>query len=276
MDMAAAQRNETARQGLTELDNLLSRDASGHAPSPSEDRRPFIVGWGLIAALHRQAHAVVALHKLGLGHEAAPNRRLMIEYMAQLHWLAEDSGSAVDSMNKKFQKDHGNLRQAVDSGGVFAYDADVAALADEVRNAEIAPDPANTYNGTSHLLNRLGSGLNEIWRSETQHSHSGIAAARVFFDNADESSVQLYANPHYGEQQNPRPSWPSCSCSAVSRHSTSSWSTLPGPTTFGRSGSARVSSTRRMSQFEHEAKLLAAGGSSRRLMPAPCPTSGGV
>ncbi|MFE7948385.1 hypothetical protein [Streptomyces sp. NPDC057426] len=203
MDMTAAQRNEKALQGLTDLDGLLNRDASKHAPDPSEDRRPFIIGWGLVAALRRQAHAVAALYELKLGHEAAPNRRLMIEYMAQLHWLAEDGGIAVDSMNKKFQNDHGKLHDSIETGGVFTYDAELAALADEVKKTEIAANPANTYNGTSHLLTRLGSGLDEVWRSETQHSHSGIPAARVFFDDSDESSVRLCANPRHGDLPNP-------------------------------------------------------------------------
>jgi hypothetical protein len=41
----------------------------------------------------------VLLHSNGLGHEAVLNRRLMIEYTAQLRWLARDGEDAADSMN---------------------------------------------------------------------------------------------------------------------------------------------------------------------------------
>ncbi|MGQ4484344.1 DUF5677 domain-containing protein [Streptomyces sp. SAS_281] len=202
MSISAEQRNEKAYQGLQELTELLKLDTGLHAP-PSKDSRPFTIGWGLVAALHRQACAVVLLHRNGLGHEAAPNRRLMIEYMAQLQWLTRDGEDAVDSMNKAFQYSHGKLRKAVDTGGVFTYEDEVAAAADVVAAAVIPPNSANEFNLTTKLLGRLGSGLPEIWTSETQHSHSGIAAARVFFDDSWEGAVQLYDCPHYGDAPNP-------------------------------------------------------------------------
>lgn len=202
MDLTPEQRNEKAHQGLTELTELLKQDVGQFAPSPA-DRRPFIIGWGLVAALHRQACAVTLLHRKGLGHEAAPNRRLMIEYMAQLQWLARDGEEAADSLNKAFQHTHSKLRKAVDEGGVFTYDDEVAASADAVAAAVVPPNATNQYNLTSKLLGRLGNGLLEIWTSETQLSHSGITAARVFFNDSSAEAIQLYGSPQYGEAPNP-------------------------------------------------------------------------
>lgn len=202
MDQSPEQRNAKAYQGLQELTELLKQDTGPFAPPP-EERRPFTIGWGLVAALQRQACAVVHLHRQSLGHEAAPNRRLMIEYMAQLQWLARDGEDAVDSMNKAFQHSHGKLRKAVDGGGVFTYDHEVAAAADAVAAAVIPPNSANEFNLTGKLLGRLGNGLPEIWTSETQLSHSGIAAARAFFDDSSEEALHLYDSPHYGDAPGP-------------------------------------------------------------------------
>jgi hypothetical protein len=94
--------NEAAVPGLEALTELLARGAADYAPA-ADDRRPFLVGWGMVVGLRRQATAVVTLHSKGLGHEAAPNRRLMVEYVAKLQWLVRDGEDAVDSMNTAFQ-----------------------------------------------------------------------------------------------------------------------------------------------------------------------------
>ncbi|MEV0035225.1 hypothetical protein [Streptomyces sp. NPDC050804] len=202
MDLTPEQRNQKAYQAHTQLTELLKRNLVPYAPALAA-RRPFTIGWGLVAALHRQACAVVLLHREGLGHEAAPNRRLMIEYMAQLQWLARDGEDAAESMNKAFQYTHGKLRKAVDGGGIFTYDDEVAASADAVAAAVIPPNATNEYSLTSKLLGRLGNGLLEIWTSETQLSHSGITAARTFFDDSSTEALRLYDSPHYGEAPNP-------------------------------------------------------------------------
>ncbi|MFD0223237.1 DUF5677 domain-containing protein [Streptomyces hirsutus] len=198
-----SQLNKKALAGLEALTGLLINEgAADHAPPP-QDRRPFMIGWGLMAALHRQACVVMLLHKSNLGHEAAPNRRLMIEYMGQLQWLARDGEAAADSMNKQFQNSHGKLRKAVDEGGVFTYDAEIAAIADTVTAASIPSSSTDTFNATAHLLGSLGNGLKEIWISETQFSHSGIMAARAFFDDSKSGVIHLFDAPRYSSVQDP-------------------------------------------------------------------------
>ncbi|GAA3160000.1 hypothetical protein GCM10010451_04770 [Streptomyces virens] len=192
-----AEFNAKAGPGLAALTALLSSGVAGHAPAP-DDRRAFLVGWGLVAALHRQACAVVLLHDSGLGHEAAPNRRLMIEYVAHLQWLVRDGDAAVDSMNKAFQYKHTGLRKAADAGG-YQYDANAA---DAVRDAIIPSNPSDEFNIMSKLLDRLGGGLLQSWLAETQLSHASLPAAQCFYRESGQA-VQLFDVPTYNLDGDP-------------------------------------------------------------------------
>ncbi|MFD8030797.1 hypothetical protein ACFV3F_18970 [Streptomyces sp. NPDC059717] len=65
--------HERAYKGLEALARLVE-DSSGALQPAGEDVRPFFVAWGMLANVHRQAAAVVLLHRQGFGHETAPNR----------------------------------------------------------------------------------------------------------------------------------------------------------------------------------------------------------
>ncbi|MDO0937173.1 hypothetical protein QQY66_37685 [Streptomyces sp. DG2A-72] len=189
--------NRLAIRGLEALTELLVGGAADHAPAP-ENRRPFQVGWGLVAALHRQAAAVVSLHRNGLAHEAAPNRRLMVEYVAHLQWLVRDGEDTVDSMNKAHQFKHTGLRQAADDRG-YQYDADTA---NAVRDAVIPGSPANQYSQMNALTKRLGGGLFESYIGETQLSHATLTAAGCFYRESDDT-IELTLTPTYGIEGDP-------------------------------------------------------------------------
>ena len=197
MTVDFAEANRLAVTGLEALTKLLDGGAADHAPAP-EDFRPFQVGWGMVAALHRQAAAVVTLHSKGLAHEAAPNRRLMVEYVAKLQWLVRDGDAAVDSMNRAFQYEHSKLRKTADAGG-YQYDAEAA---DAVRDAVIPSNPTDTFNGTSKLLDRLGGGLLQSWMGETQLSHATLVAAGCFYQESDDT-IELSLSPTYGVGSDP-------------------------------------------------------------------------
>ncbi|SEO01047.1 hypothetical protein [Actinacidiphila rubida] len=189
--------NAKAIPGLEALTKLMLSGASDHAPAP-EALRPFQVGWGFLAALHRQAAAVVVLHHNGLAHEAAPNRRLMVEYVAKLQWLVRDGDAAVESMNKAHQYAHSKLREAADAGE-YQYDAEAA---DAVRDAVIPSGTTDQFNNMKNLLERLGGGLFQSWVSETQLSHATLTAAGCFYkDTLDK--LELLAEPTYGIEGDP-------------------------------------------------------------------------
>lgn len=196
MNVDIAEFNRLAVRGLDALTKLLVGGAADHAPAP--DNRPFQVGWGLVAALHRQATAVVTLHSQGLGHEAAPNRRLMVEYVAHLQWLVRDGEDAVDSMNKAHQFKHTGLREVSDDRG-YQYDAEAA---DAVRNAVIPSNPANQYSHMNALTKSLGGGLFESYLGETQLSHATLTAAGCFYRESNDS-VELSLTPTYGIEGDP-------------------------------------------------------------------------
>lgn len=189
--------NRLAIPGLTALTELITNGAADYAPAP-EERRPFLVGWGLVAGLNRQAAAVVTLHSKGLAHEAAPNRRLMVEYVAHLQWLVRDGDDAVDSMNKAFQYKHTGLRKAADAAG-YQYDEEAA---NAVRDAEIPGNSTNEFSNMSKLLDRLGGGLLQSWLGETQLSHATLTAAGSFYRESDDA-IELFDTPKYGIEGDP-------------------------------------------------------------------------
>ncbi|MGQ5228624.1 hypothetical protein [Streptomyces sp. yara] len=69
---------ERAYRGLERLAQLMD-DLHDAAPADADDARPLFVAWGLLVTVQRQSHAIVLLHRYGLSHETAPNRRSMLE-----------------------------------------------------------------------------------------------------------------------------------------------------------------------------------------------------
>ncbi|WP_234375405.1 hypothetical protein [Streptomyces sp. CB01373] len=151
------------------------------------------MAWGLLAAAERQAAAIVLLHRKGLGHEAAPNRRALLEHMAQIRWLAEDGADAVDSMNRALQQSQKRLREAADAAGM-TYDPTIADL---VAAAVIPSNSAEQFTRFTPLFKRLGSVFLAIWRAETQLAHPTLTAAQCFFDDTAPDAVTLYSEPVY-------------------------------------------------------------------------------
>ncbi|MFI5973712.1 hypothetical protein [Streptomyces sp. NPDC051452] len=72
---------------------------SGKACSADRNDRAFQVAWGPLAAVHRQANAVVLLHRYSLGGDISLNRRALLEHAARIRWLGEDGVEAVETMN---------------------------------------------------------------------------------------------------------------------------------------------------------------------------------
>ncbi|MEV7366169.1 DUF5677 domain-containing protein [Streptomyces sp. NPDC091299] len=182
--------HERAYKGLEALARLVE-DSSGALQPAGEDARPFFVAWGMLANVHRQAAAVVLLHRQGFGHETAPNRRSMLEHAAQVWWLAEDGPDAVDSMNHALQYKQRKLREATDSAGI-TYDTTI------VDAAVVLPrSRAQTYNNMGHLLQRIGAPLHAIYAGESLLSHATLTSAERFYAGVDAETVHLLSEPQY-------------------------------------------------------------------------------
>ncbi|WND33968.1 hypothetical protein RI578_06525 [Streptomyces sp. BB1-1-1] len=184
---------ELAYSGLEALAQLAD-SATDITPADS-DARPLFVAWGLLATVHRQGAAVVLLHRHGLGHETAPNRRSMLEHAAQIWWLAEDGSDAVDSMNHALKHTQQKLREAADGAGI-AYDASVA---DAVQAAVLPPSAAQTYNNIGHLLKRIGPPLHAIYVGESMLAHASLTSAERFYSGPETDTVELLSDPRYPE-----------------------------------------------------------------------------
>ncbi|MEV5449969.1 DUF5677 domain-containing protein [Streptomyces sp. NPDC052535] len=173
---------------LAQLTDALTDPRPAHA-----DERPLYVGWGMLATVHRQAAAVVLLHRHGFGHETAPNRRSMLEHAAQIWWLAEDGTDAVESMNHALKHKQQKLREAADDSGI-SYDA---TIADAVQAAVLPPTSAQTYNHIGHLLKRIGPPLHAIYAGESMLTHASLTSAERFFSGPGTDTVELLTTPRY-------------------------------------------------------------------------------
>ncbi|MET8822322.1 MULTISPECIES: DUF5677 domain-containing protein [Streptomyces] len=186
---------ERAYRGLDALAGLADGISAAPLAPAGSDARPFFVAWGLLATVHRQAAAVVLLHRHGLGHETAPNRRSMLEHAAQIWWLAEDGTDAVDSMNHALKYKQQRLRESADGAGI-TYDS---TIADAVQAAVLPPTPAQTYNNIGHLLKRIGPPLHAIYVGESMLAHASLTSAERFYSDPSADTVELLSEPRYPE-----------------------------------------------------------------------------
>ncbi|MET9158273.1 DUF5677 domain-containing protein [Streptomyces parvulus] len=167
-------------------------DLHNPTPADAEDARPLFVAWGMLATVQRQSSAVVLLHRYGLGHETAPNRRSMLEHTAQVWWLAQDGPDAVDSLNHALQRKQKQLREAADEAGL-TYDG---TIADAVAATELPANPAQTYLNVSHLLKRIGAPLRAIYAGESMLTHASLTSAERFYTQGTDG-VRLLSEPQY-------------------------------------------------------------------------------
>ncbi|MGW0993516.1 DUF5677 domain-containing protein [Streptomyces sp. NPDC002523] len=181
-----------AYKGLEDLASLV--EEGGPLAPADEDDRAFQVAWGLLAAAHRQAAAIVLLHRYGFGHDTSPNRRALLEHAARIWWLAEDGADAVDSMNRALQQSQAGLRKAADAAGI-KYDP---TIADTVAATEIPPNKAETYNHFKHLMERIGPPMLAIWLGESMTAHPTLTAAQLFSQEKN-GVLSLLAAPAYPE-----------------------------------------------------------------------------
>lgn len=184
--------SERIYTGVLRLAELVESQLPDHVPD--ESSRVFLVGWGLLACLMRQACVVIRLQRDGFELEAAPNQRLMIEYMAKLRHLAEHGETAIDSMNSATKYAVSSLLYEVDQKGHFPVDAATRATAATTVSTEVPKRPTDQYNNVGNVVKDFGGPFHELWKAITALSHPGTAAAQLFFKSESDGNV-LYATP---------------------------------------------------------------------------------
>lgn len=184
--------SERIHTGVLRLAELVGSQLPDDVPY--ERPRAFLVGWGLLACLMRQACVVIRLQRDGFELEAAPNQRLMIEYMAKLRHLAEHGETAIDSMNSATRYAVGGLLNEVDQKGHFPVDAVTRATAATTASTEVPKRPTDQYNHVGKVVKDFGGPFHELWKALTALSHPGTAAAQLFFKYEPEGNV-LYDVP---------------------------------------------------------------------------------
>jgi Family of unknown function (DUF5677) len=71
-------------------------------------------GWG--AEIHRLARAVIVLLDAGLGHEARPIVRVLLEHTVTLHWLVEAGDGAAEAFLARHERSMQKLRKDAEGG----------------------------------------------------------------------------------------------------------------------------------------------------------------
>ncbi|MFK4107349.1 hypothetical protein [Streptomyces sp. NPDC002176] len=181
--------NDHACQGLQAMAELI--ETTELRPT-DQDVSAFRIAWGLLAGAHRQAVAIVLLHRESFGHDTAPNRRALLEHAARIWWLAEDGTDAVICMNRALQRSQASLREAADAAGI-SYPTEIA---DAVAAEDIPSNRREVYNSFTPLMQRIGAPLLAIWRSESMSAHPTLTAAQAF-SRYENNTLTLLAEPEY-------------------------------------------------------------------------------
>lgn len=158
-------------------------------------------GWS--RAVLQGAAALDAIHSAGLGAEAAPIRRLMIEHASLAEWLAKEPVDAVDVFDDASIFGLKKLRAAAMSAQM--------ATSDETAHLDgYEPSGSTRMNWApvGNLMTGLGlHGLKAAWLIETRLSHAGTATAARFVAADGDKAVLLEDVPDSMEDERRRSSF---------------------------------------------------------------------
>lgn len=84
---------------IDDLSALGTSDPAPHLPNDIEAHTRFRIAWGWYQEVRRWTQASMVLTDSGLGYEAAPIRRSMIEHVVALEWMSQAGQSALDAIN---------------------------------------------------------------------------------------------------------------------------------------------------------------------------------
>jgi hypothetical protein len=131
--------------------------------------------------------ALDAIHGAGLGKEAAPVRRLMLEHAVFATWLGTDPQDAVGVLDDDAVHSLTRLRSAAIANEMASED-DGAHFADYEPVRSSKAFLAKFKHLTEHL--KLGT-IYTAWLAETQFSHAGNMTSRRYLGGTEVDAVLL-------------------------------------------------------------------------------------
>jgi hypothetical protein len=155
---------------------------------------PIAHGW--YTAVRRFGRGALLLSGAGLGHEAAPLRRSMIEHALALHWLAANPGDALASLGRASQHTVSRMRRKMD--GRWNVPDEVF---DSIEASRFDPSSQdrNLHFGT--LASEMGQAdLHVAWMHESSYCHPSLSGAQFYAEVSGDGSLQLlHEAPHVGD-----------------------------------------------------------------------------
>lgn len=169
--------------------SLRSIVPSAHtvAMSATTSRPALAVVHGWMRAVDDACDALDAIHGAGLGKEAAPVRRLMLEHAVFATWLGTDPQDAVDVLDDQAVDRLKWLRSTAIANDMASED-DGAHFADYEPVGSSKAHLAKFKQLTEHL--KLGT-IYTAWLAETQFSHAGNMTSRRYLGGTEVDAVLL-------------------------------------------------------------------------------------
>lgn len=158
----------------------------------SNIQRTVILAHGWYVACNRTATAIMVLETRGLGHEAAPLRRSLMEHAVGLVWLAEATEDAVNSLVRGYQ----NLNVKKLKEVFEKVSPDQVHCLVGILDVTVDPSSEDQYLAFSKLCKRFGvERIYGGWLLNTALSHATYASAVAYVDNSIEE-LGLTKEPH--------------------------------------------------------------------------------
>jgi len=158
----------------------------------SNIQRTVILAHGWYVAANRTATAIMLLETRGLGHEAAPLRRSLIEHAVALGWLTQATEDAANSLLRGYQElNIKKLKQVFDQVA-----PEKAAMFNDILDVEVAASSEDHYLAFRHLCNRFGTQrIYAEWLRNTGLSHATYASAMAY-TTASGEDINLSREPN--------------------------------------------------------------------------------
>lgn len=159
----------------------------------SNIQRTVVLAHGWYVACNRTATAIMFLETRGLGHEAAPLRRALIEHAIGLAWLEQATESAVNSLLRGYQnvniKKLKEVIEKVSPGQGIIFNG--------ILDIEVAASSEDQYLAFRKLCERFGvDRIYSEWLRNTALSHATFASAVAYVASSN-GELDLSREPNY-------------------------------------------------------------------------------